>query len=180
MIIDLLNRHIDLISLLWLFPITFMFHDFEEIITVEKWINRHGHHVKSKMPSFAQKLYDSSFRINTLHFAKDVLWVYSLIVTVTVLAVFFHFYLPLLATLHVYFFHVFTHVGQSIFLRIYTPGVMTAIFPVLPYSLYAYYRLFSDGVVSSQDLIWSLILLIILLPIALTILFKGRKGSTTS
>ncbi|MBA9088184.1 hypothetical protein FHR92_004680 [Fontibacillus solani] len=178
--IEFLNDHINLVSLLWLFPITFMFHDFEEIITVEKWIERHGDHVKSSMPRFAQKLYNSSFRVNTLHFAKDVLWVYSLIVTVTVLAVFFQFYLPFLATLHVYFFHVFTHVGQSIFLKKYTPGVMTAVIPVLPYSLYAYYRLFSDGVVTSQDLTWSLILMVILLPVALTLLIKGRKGYLTS
>ncbi|MNI14410.1 hypothetical protein D3C73_676710 [compost metagenome] len=180
MIIEFLYDHIDLVSLLWLFPITFMFHDFEEIIMIEKWIERHGNHVKSSMPRLAQKLYDSSFRMNTLHFAKDVLWVYSLIVTFTVLAVFFQFYLPFLAILHVYFLHIFTHIGQSIYFRRYTPGVITSFLPVLPYSLYAYYRLFSDGVITSQDLTWSLIMMIILLPIALAILIKSRTKRFTS
>lgn len=178
--IQFLNDHIDQISLLWLFPITFMFHDFEEIATIEKWIQRHGHRVEASLPRFAKRLYSSSFRMDTLHFAKDVFWVYSLIVVITLLAVFFHSYLLFLAILHVYFLHVFTHVGQSIYLKAYTPGVVTAICPVLPYSLYAYYRLFSDHLVTSQDLAWSLFIMIILLPLALTLLIKGRKGQFTS
>lgn len=176
MILDYLDAHINLISLFWLFPITFMFHDFEEILTIEKWIQNNRETVQRKLPLFAQKLFGSSFRMNTLNFATDVFWVYVLIVVVTVSAVFFDFYLLFLATLHLFFIHVFTHVGQAIYLRMYTPGVITSIVLVLPYSIYAYYRLFSEQIITMQDIIQGFILLLILLPVGLYLLLKGRKN----
>ncbi len=32
-------------TLLWLFPVSFMLHDFEEIIRIECWIHRNGDRV---------------------------------------------------------------------------------------------------------------------------------------
>lgn len=173
-LLNVLNEHVELLSLLWLFPVTFLFHDFEEILTVEKWAAKHGDRVSQTLPGFAKRAFQSSLRMNTFHFAKDVLWVYSLIVLVTMLAVFIDFYLLFLAALHLYFLHVFTHIGQTLFLKQYTPGVATAIFPVLPYSLYAYYRLLSDQIVSSTDLLWGLGAMLILVPLGVILLLKGR------
>lgn len=178
--LTVLNEHIELISLLWLFPITFLFHDFEEIITVEKWIGKHGDHVRNALPGFAKKIFNSSLRMNTLNFAKDVLGVYSVIVVVTGLAVFFDFYLLFLAALHLYFLHVFTHLGQTIYLKKYTPGVLTAVFPVLPYSLYAYYRLLSEGIIGPADLLWALVLMLVVVPVALLLLLRGRDRYVNS
>lgn len=179
-IIGFLNGHIDLISILWLFPVTFLFHDLEEVITVEKWVSKHGEHVQQSLPAFAKKMLGSSLRMNTLQFAKDVLGVYSVIVLVTGLAVFFDFYLPFLAALHLYFLHVFTHLGQTVFLKKYTPGVITAVFPVLPYSLYAYYRLLAGSVIDIGDLLWALVLMLVLVPAALYLMIKGRDRYASS
>ncbi|TCZ78921.1 HXXEE domain-containing protein [Paenibacillus albiflavus] len=177
---DWLDGHIHLLTLLWLFPILFMFHDFEEILTVEKWIGEKGEGIYKRLPAFARKVYGGSFQMNTFQFAKDVLWVFIIIVTVTAITVFFDFYLLFLAVLHVFFAHVFTHVGQSILLRMYTPGVITSIFIVLPYSIYAYYRLFAEQVIDTQDLYISIVLMLILLPFALFMLLKGRRRNTAS
>ncbi|MFD3261214.1 HXXEE domain-containing protein [Paenibacillus lentus] len=171
----LLNANVHMTSLLWLFPIIFMFHDFEEIITIEQWIKVHGTRVQSSLPPFARKLYQPSFQMNTLQFAKDVLGVFIVIVTVTSLAVFFSFYIPFIAALHLFFLHVFTHTFQSIYFRIYAPGVVTSLLLVLPYSLYAYYRMLTDHIVEPRDLLWGLILLFIVLPPALLLLLQGRK-----
>ncbi len=179
-LLSILNGHIELLSLLWLFPVTFLFHDFEEILTVEKWGSKHGDQVRQSLPSFARNAFQSSFRMNTFHFAKDVLWVYSIIVLVTMLAVFFDFYLPFWAALHLYFLHVFTHIGQTLYLKQYTPGVITAVFPVLPYSLYAYYRLLSDQIVSPGDLLWGLGVMLVLVPIGIFLLLKGRDQYVNS
>ncbi|WP_334075855.1 MULTISPECIES: HXXEE domain-containing protein [Paenibacillus] len=174
-LLPFLNEHIQLVSLFWLFPVTFLFHDFEELLTVEKWATRHRDHLDDTLPDFFKKILGSSLRMNTLHFAKDVFAVYTIIVVATGLAVFFHVYLLFLAALHLYFLHVFTHVGQALYLKKYTPGVITAVFPVLPYSLYAYYRLLSEGVVGLGDLIWALILMLIIVPVALFLLIRGRN-----
>ena len=35
-----IDGRIDLASVLWLLPLTFVFHDFEEILKVENWLRR--------------------------------------------------------------------------------------------------------------------------------------------
>lgn len=173
-LLNFLNEHIQLVSLLWLFPVTFLFHDFEELLTVENWAVRHRDRLDSTLPDFFKKMLGSSLRINTLHFAKDMFAVYTIVVVATGLAVFFQVYLLFLAALHLYFLHVFTHVGQALYLKSYTPGIITAVFPVLPYSLYAYYRLLSEGVVGFGDLIWAFVVMAVIVPAALFLLIRGR------
>ena len=104
----------------------------------------------------------------------DVLFVYILIVGVTFAAVFLEFYLPYLAVLAVFLLHVFTHLAQSIVLRMYTPGVVTAVLIALPYSLYAFYRLLQENVVSEADIGWSLLLMVIVAPPLVWGLMKNR------
>ncbi|WP_379141779.1 HXXEE domain-containing protein [Paenibacillus sp. sgz500992] len=169
-----LNLHIDTISLLWLLPVCFMFHDFEEILTVESWAGKYGSRVEAALPKYMSTMYRSTMRMTTRAFAMDVLFVYILIVTVTVLAVFFSFYWLYLAVLAVFLLHVFTHLGQSIYLKLYTPGVVTAVLVALPYSMYAFYRLLEAETVSFADIGWSLLLLLCLAPPAVWGLMKSR------
>ncbi|WP_419886492.1 HXXEE domain-containing protein [Paenibacillus sp. B-A-8] len=169
-----LSVHINEVSLLWLLPILFMFHDFEEILVIEAWSAKYGTRVEVAIPPFMRKMYTSMMHMTTRNFALDVLFVYILIVAVTCIAVFFSYYLLYLAVLAVFFFHVFTHLGQTIYLKMYTPGVVTAVLVVLPYSLYAYYRLLDDGVVSITDIGRSLVVVLLLLPPLMWLLVKNR------
>lgn len=171
---DWLGVHINEVSLLWLLPILFMFHDFEEILVVEAWSANNRTRVEAALPPFMRKMYTSMSHMTTRNFALDVLFVYILIVAVTCIAVFFSNYLLYLAVLAVFFFHVFTHLGQTVYLKMYTPGVVTAVLVVLPYSLYAYYRLMEDGVVSVADIGWSLLVVLLFLPPLLWLLVKNR------
>ncbi len=98
--------------------------------------------------SFMRKMYHSMMQMTKRNFALDVLFVYILIVAVTCIAVFFSYHLLYLAVLAIFFFHLFTHLGQTIYLEMYTPSVVTIVLGVLPYSIYAYYRLLDDSVVS--------------------------------
>ena len=52
--------------------------------------------------------------------------------------------------LAIFFVYVFGHVGQSLFFRAYTPGVITAVLVVLPYSLYGFHRLFAANLIDSN------------------------------
>jgi hypothetical protein len=174
LVLDWLSVHINEVSLLWLLPILFMFHDFEEILFVEAWSTSKGKRVDAVLPPFMRKMYTSMSHMTTRNFALDVLFVYILIVVVTCIAVFFSYYLLYLAVLAVFFLHVFTHLGQTIYLKMYTPGVVTAVLVVLPYSLYAYYRLLEDSVVSVADIGWSLLVVLLLLPLMLWLLVKNR------
>lgn len=87
--LEWLSVHIDIVSLLWLLPILFMFHDFEEILTIEAWGAKYRTKLEAAIPSFMRKTYHSMLQMTTRNFAMDVLFVYIFIVTVTCIAVFF-------------------------------------------------------------------------------------------
>jgi len=170
-----IDARIDLTSVLWLLPLTFMFHDFEEILKVEGWLARRGEAVLGAVPARFRRFLEDTFRMNARQFAEDVLWLYTAIFVVTAAAVFFDMTLPYLAVLTIYFLHVFTHVGQAALLRMYTPGVATAVLIVLPYSLYAYYRLLKDGVVGWDDVLLGAALAAACLPFIVWLGLAGRR-----
>ena len=45
-----MEQWIDIQTLIWLFPILFIFHDFEEIIMMEKWLNKYSNVIYEKLP----------------------------------------------------------------------------------------------------------------------------------
>ncbi|WNS45637.1 HXXEE domain-containing protein [Paenibacillus sp. MMS20-IR301] len=169
-----LNVHIDKISLLWLLPILFMFHDFEEIITVETWKRKYGAAVEKELSPSLRNRFAPLLNTTTRNFAIDVLFVYIFIVGVTFAAVFAEYYLLYLAVLAVFLLHVFTHLAQSVYLKRYTPGVVTAVLIALPYSMYAFYRLLNDHIVSKADIGWALLLMLLVTPLVVWGLMKKR------
>ncbi|ALF10430.1 HXXEE domain-containing protein [Parageobacillus thermoglucosidasius] len=177
-VLEWLDAHLHLISVFWLFPILFMFHDFEEILTVEKWTKQNKEHVLAVLPKSMRKYFYSSFHMTTLQFANDVFWIFLTITTATFLAVIFSFYYIFLMLLFIFFAHVFTHLGQALYLRKYTPGVITSIVLVLPYSSYTYYRLLKEQVIGGTDILWSMIGAIIILPILFLFLVNKRNKVT--
>lgn len=175
MFLEWLNSQLHIISVLWLFPIVFMFHDFEELLTIENWMTHNKEKVFAAVPKFMHKYMHSSFQMTTIQYATDIFWLFLIITTATILAVFFSFYYLFLMFLTILFAHVFTHMGHALYLRKYTPGVITAILLVLPYTSYAFYRLLNDQVVSSSELIWSATGTLLILPFLVLFMVKGRN-----
>ena len=79
------------------------------------------------------------------------------------------------ATLNVFFLQAFSHVGQTLIFRGYTPGVITALFIVIPYSLLTYYRLFELGLIDGYLLFESIPISILMVPIFLIGNLLGRR-----
>ncbi|MED3501367.1 HXXEE domain-containing protein [Brevibacillus agri] len=148
----------ELVNLIWLLLVVFVFHDLEEIITVEGWLAQKREQVLRALPSWLQKFVEPSLAMNTAQFAVAVTCVFAVLAAAVVLAAAtlpLGTYLPFfLVCLHVMFLHVFTHIGHTIALRTYTPGVVTAVVLVLPYSVYTYVCLFEAGVLT-WPLVWS-------------------------
>ncbi|MGO0061350.1 HXXEE domain-containing protein [Brevibacillus fluminis] len=148
--LDTLNRLIDLSTVFWLFPICFMLHDFEEIVVVEGWLARHRDHIRTILPVKTLRLQQRLDSVTTLGFARAVLLIFILLSAVTFYAVqTLHSggagLLLFVGALNVLFLNSFTHLGQSLLVRGYTPGVLTAVIVLLPYTLYAYQRLFAEA-----------------------------------
>jgi hypothetical protein len=157
-----------------------MMHDLEEIITVEHFMTRRKNEVIARFPARIRPLVERNLSMKTAQFAVAVAWLFLIISVITVFTV--HSlegggnFLLFLALLNVFFLHVFTHVGQSIVFRGYTPGVVTAILVVFPYSLYTYYRLLESGFIDWHLIFVSAPISILALPAIFIGHILGRRS----
>ncbi|HHY20727.1 MAG TPA: HXXEE domain-containing protein [Bacilli bacterium] len=106
-------------------------------------------------------------------------WIFLAIVVATILATIFSFHFLFLMFLELFLLHVFTHIGQVLILKIYTPGMITSVALVLPYSLYAYYRLLTEEIINLNDILWSAISMAVILPFLFLLLIKVRDSETS-
>jgi hypothetical protein len=130
-------------------PLSWLVHDAEEVLTIDRWQGARA----AELAALADRsrLARRIVEVNTTPrrpFAVAVALVGVPVVGATVAgtvdpagaggAVF-------AVVLGGYALHAFVHVGQSVHLRGYTPGVVTAVAVVLPSSAYLYRRLFEAG-----------------------------------
>jgi hypothetical protein len=78
---------IDTHTLIWLFPVAFMFHDFEEILFWELWLRKNGSEIKSRLPAFLSKQAETIMEKSTAQFSFPVLLIFSLTALSSFLAV---------------------------------------------------------------------------------------------
>ncbi|MCM3699347.1 HXXEE domain-containing protein [Paenibacillus macerans] len=74
-----------------------------------------------------------------------------------------------------FFLHVFTHLGQSLYLKRYTPGVVTAVLVVLPYTTYLFSRMLAEKWVTWGEILLSVPVGFILAPYVLLGHEVGRR-----
>ncbi|QRG68902.1 HXXEE domain-containing protein [Brevibacillus choshinensis] len=145
---------LEVTSWIWLLLVVFVLHDLEELIVVESWLQKNKGVVMKKAPRWFKGMIEPSLTMTTAQFAVAVTCIFcvlALAVLLTICTWEQRTFLPFfLVCLHVLFLHTFTHIGQSLLLRSYTPGVVTAVALALPYSLYTYSCLFAEDVISWQ------------------------------
>jgi len=169
-------------TLIWLFPIIFVLHDLEEIIMIEKWMDKNSNVIYDKLPrKFADKVI-KQFSMSTAQFAVAVFIIFIFVSSSTYMASqyinhgpFGNIYLFTVMIL-VMFLHVFTHVGQSVFLRSITPGVITSIFLVLPYTLIMFNSLFKHQIITWKTIYISTPFIFLIIPLALLAHWVGKKA----
>jgi len=169
-------------TLIWLFPIVFLFHDLEEIIMVEKWMEKHSSVIHGKLPSkFADRVI-KQFSMSTAQFSVAVMVIFVFVSSSTYMASQYLNSGPLgniyLFTVMntVFFIHVFTHVGQSVLLKSITPGVVTSVLLVLPYSILLFYSLLKHQIIDWTTISISLPFMILLLPVLMFAHWIGKKA----
>ncbi len=144
---------IDTHTLIWLFPVAFMFHDFEEIIFWELWLTKPGEEVKRRVPAFLAKQVSAIVGKSTAETSLSICLIFSLTALASFLAVGYESYSFLLLASGAFFLHGFMHLGQAIALRKYVPAVITSALIVIPYGLILYWRLIQEGVIDMPGLL---------------------------
>ncbi|RDI40948.1 HXXEE domain-containing protein [Falsibacillus pallidus] len=145
------------VLLIWLFPIIFAIHDFEEIVVVEKWIGRNRKDLHERLPKKAIFYFEKNFAKKTNQFSLVVFVEFVVISLSTILLYLEGFqgwckwlYLGLMS---VFVLHSLTHIGQAILLKRYTPGIITSVVLIIPYGLVFYRTLLEAGTINIAD-IW--------------------------
>jgi len=154
-------------SLMWLFLAAFMIHDFEEIIFVESWMKKNYPRISQVVPKPIGTMLKNMSAVTSSQFAVAVFVEFVIFIPVTYLAVEHQNYVLFVGFNAVMLLHVFTHLGQSLFIKSYTPGVVTALLVSLPYSLYLFYRMVTEDLVSLKQIFIYAPSGVLLLPIVL-------------
>ncbi|WP_010096666.1 HXXEE domain-containing protein [Ornithinibacillus scapharcae] len=168
-------------TLIWLLPIMFVLHDFEEIIMVEKWVGKNSAKIYEIVPTKIADRIIKQFSMTTAQFSVAVLIIFLFVSGSTILAN-QHVVQGNLGNIHmfivvtlVFFLHAFTHIGQSILLRSITPGVITSIIVILPYSFFLYQSLLANDVITWSTILVCLPFCIFIIPVLLVAHWIGKK-----
>ncbi|HWR30116.1 MAG TPA: HXXEE domain-containing protein [Negativicutes bacterium] len=147
-------------TLMWLFPMAFMIHDFEEIIFFPSWLTKNIDNIRAKYPRIAKMVQSRLGNLSSASFALAVFEEFIVLVVLTFVCVeydFYSFYATLVAA---YLFHVLVHVIQSIALQRYIPAVGSAVLTAI-YCVYTLYVLDSIGYLNWQY-IWRALPIVII------------------
>jgi len=143
--------------IIWLLPIVFMIHDFEEIIFFKPWINKNKDYLTKKFPKISKRFLPRMENLSTSAFTLAVAEEFLLLSLITVGSVLFDNYLLWLATFMGFFVHLLVHLGQWIILKRYIPAICTT-FLALIYSVYALYEIIINNVFQvSEIVLWTII-----------------------
>lgn len=176
-----MGQWLDVQTLIWLFPILFVLHDFEEIIMIEKWMVKKSDVIYERLPRIIADRVIKQFSMSTAQFTVAVLVIFLFVGSSTFMANQYiiqgslaNIYPFTIITL-TFFLHAFTHIGQSIFLRSITPGSLTSMTIIIPYSLALYNALLINEVLTWKVIFVCLPFVFLVIPLALLAHWIGRK-----
>lgn len=128
------------ILIVFLLPMIFMFHDFEEIIFMESWFIRKRNHLQQQLPRFYPQIEKMTQGKTTAGFALSVAMMFLLISACTLVSVLSGNYLLWWSAFLIFSLHLIMHIGQSIVVRGYVPAVVTSIL-CLPYAIWGFMKM---------------------------------------
>jgi hypothetical protein len=169
----------DLSKLIWLLPIAFILHDFEELVLFEPWLKKNANvvlsRVKNKVPALLEKQLSVILDKTTAQFAFPIFLIFILTCIASLLAAEFGSYPFFLIASSLFFLHGFMHVGQAILLRKYIPALITSIFIAIPYGVVLFWRLIITGIVGIPALlIYFLVAIVLAIPFILGMHIVGE------
>lgn len=152
-----------------------MLHNLEEIIMVERWVKKNYPRVKDRIPSFIQKNLEEFTDITAVQFAI-VVFIVSVFGSILILVAVLGDYLFLFFGLAIIFaLNIFTHPLQSLFLKTYTPGVITSILLVIPYYVIFFNYFYTKNLINMKMVLGALVIFVLFIPAFILSQTLGRK-----
>lgn len=121
--------------MIWLFPILFIFHDFEEIIFMKAWIIKNKSFLSERFPNLSKKILPHFDTITTSSFALGVAEEFLLISIITIVSYMTNWYDLWIGSFIAFTLHLFIHCLQALIVRRYIPVIVTSVI-CLPICMY--------------------------------------------
>ena len=131
-------------TLIWLFPIAFMLHEFEEILFMKPWIKRNKSTIATRFPFLAPRFNTFTKGFSTRKFTLIVAEEFVLASAITFIAAEWEWYNLFVGVLMAYTLHLIVHMVQFVIYRKYIPAIVTTIITA-PYVIYAIFYMLSRG-----------------------------------
>lgn len=138
--------------IVWLLPVVFMIHDFEEIIFFKPWITKNSPYLKKRFPFLAKRLLPRIEALSVPAFAVAVFEEFVLLSIITFTAFYFDYYNIWLAVFMAFFIHLIIHIIQWIVLKRYIPAIITTIL-ALPYCIYGFMIVLESHLFTASEII---------------------------
>lgn len=151
-----------IITLMWLLPVVFMIHDFEEIVMMRPWYLRNEHYVTTRFPRIAGSIARTG-KLSTSAFSLAVAEEFVVLSVITFVCVEYGLYSIWAGVLISFFIHLVYHIGSFLVMGHYVPYIITSVIASI-YSVYALV-VFNDGVYIdwSWVVIWSIIAIVFMI-----------------
>ena len=159
-------------SWVWAGPAAFIVHDAEEVATIGPWLRTH----RSQLPDPVQSL--TSITTREFAIAAGVLALGFTLAAAHGAASANHrrLSIPFLLVAGAFVANGLTHVLQAAAVRGYAPGVVTAVFLVLPYGVKLERSLVASGLATRRTCLWALATGVVLqIPLVLLAIAAARQ-----
>jgi hypothetical protein len=130
-----------------MFPVVFMFHDFEELCFLESWIRGNADYLRN---TFIGKNWLKLEGYTTSAMGIGIMMMFWFVSATSILSVIFSLYALFAAAMIVFLMHNVFHIVQPIVLRRYVPAMGSSII-TLPYPLYALHYMNSLDLFTWRD-----------------------------
>ena len=157
------------------FLIIFMLHNLEEIITIERWFGKTYPRVSRKIPSAVQKELKNYKDTTSTQFSV-VVFVFSVFASALIgIAVITQQYYLFLGVSLFFALNIFTHPLQALYLRCYTPGLLTTLLLIIPYYSLFFYRFYNTDMLTLNSIFGAIAVMVFFIPIFLLSHKIGEK-----
>jgi hypothetical protein len=144
-------------TLVWLLPIIFILHDFEEIIFFKVWLNNNKEYLAKRFPKISKHFIPRFEKMTTSAFSLAVAEEFILLSLITLCSVIFDNYLLWLAAFMGFFVHLLAHLVQWIIVKRYIPAIYTTLLSLI-YCVYVLYVIISNHLfLISEIALWTII-----------------------
>jgi hypothetical protein len=113
-------------TLIWLFPVIFMIHEFEEIIFIHWWVKKNKEHILNRYPKLGKQMLQQLEGVSTEAFSLIVAEEFLIVSIIVAFSAFTGNYDLYAGLVLAFAIHLLTHLFQSMALRTYTPAIITA------------------------------------------------------